>query len=39
MEEAKNHYLKGINEVTYVDSKYKVLKNANALILLTSAWI
>ena len=35
MEEAKNHYLKGINEVTYVDSKYKVLKNANALILLT----
>ena len=35
LEEAKNHYLKGINEVTYVDSKYKVLKNANALILLT----
>ena len=35
MEEAKNHYLKGINEVTYVDSKYKVLENANALILLT----
>ena len=31
----KNHYLKGINEVTYVYSKYKVLKNANALILLT----
>jgi len=35
MEVAKNYYLKGINEVTYVDSKYKVLKNANALILLT----
>ena len=35
MEEAKNYYLKGINEVTYVDSKYKVLENANALILLT----
>ena len=35
MEEAKNHYLKGINEVTYVDSKYKVLENAHALILLT----
>ena len=35
IEEAKNHYLKGINEVTYVDSKYNVLENANALILLT----
>ena len=35
MEVAKNYYLKGINEVTYVDSKYKVLENANALILLT----
>jgi UDPglucose 6-dehydrogenase len=34
MEEAKNHYLKGNNEVTNVDSKYKVLENANALILL-----
>ena len=31
----KNHYLKGISEVTYVDSKYKVLENADALILLT----
>ena len=35
MVEAKNHYLKDINEVTYVNSKYKVLENANALILLT----
>ena len=35
MEEAKNHYLKDIKEVTYVDSKYQVLANAEALILLT----
>ena len=35
MKEAKNHYLKDIKEVTYVDSKYQVLANAEALILLT----
>jgi UDPglucose 6-dehydrogenase len=35
MKEAKNHYLKDIKEVTYMDSKYQVLANAEALILLT----
>ena len=35
MEEAKNHYLKDIKEVTYVDYKYQVLASAEALILLT----
>ena len=33
--EAKEHYLKGIENITYVTSKYKVLKNSNALVLLT----
>ena len=33
--EAKEHYLKGVENVTYLESKYDVLKNANALILLT----
>ena len=33
--EAKEHYLKGIENIEYVDSKYAVLKNADALILLT----
>jgi len=33
--EAKEHYLKGIKNIEYVDSKYAVLKNADALILLT----
>ncbi|MDB9886833.1 UDP-glucose/GDP-mannose dehydrogenase family protein [Polaribacter sp.] len=35
MIEAKNCYLKGINQVSYFDSKYGVLKNADAMILLT----
>lgn len=33
--EAQEFYLKGIEEVYYVDSKYDVLKNSEALILLT----
>ena len=33
--EAKEHYLKGVQNVHYVDSKYKVLKNSSALVLLT----
>ena len=33
--EAKEHYLKGVKNVHYVDSKYEVLKNADALVLLT----
>ena len=32
---AKNFYLKDTNKVEYFDSKYEVLNNANALILLT----
>ena len=35
MEEAKNFYLKNVKEVEYFDSKYEVLKNSEALILLT----
>lgn len=35
MEEAKQHYLKNMQGVSYVDSKYEVLNNAEALILLT----
>jgi UDPglucose 6-dehydrogenase len=35
MEEAKECYLNGLDNVAYVDSKYAVLKNADALILLT----
>ena len=35
IEEAKEHYLKGVQNVQYVDSKYEVLKNSSALILLT----
>ncbi len=35
MDEAQDHYLKGINNVDYVSSKYKVLEEADALILLT----
>ena len=35
MNEAKEHYLKGVQNVHYVDSKYEVLKNSSALILLT----
>lgn len=33
--EAKEHYLKGIENITYVTSKYGVLRNADALVLLT----
>lgn len=35
IDEAKEFYLKGVENVDYVDSKYKVLNNADALILLT----
>ena len=35
MEEAKHFYLKDIEGVSYVNSKYEVLNNADALILLT----
>ena len=33
--EAKEHYLKGVSNITYVDSKYDVLKGSDALVLLT----
>jgi len=33
--EAKEHYLKGIQNITYVTSKYDVLKASDALVLLT----
>ena len=33
--EAKKHYLKGTKNITYVASKYDVLKNSDALVLLT----
>ncbi len=33
--EAETHYLKGNNNVSYVDSKYEALKDAEALILIT----
>ena len=35
MTEAKAYYLKGLHNVVYCDSKYHVLKGADALILLT----
>jgi UDPglucose 6-dehydrogenase len=35
IEEAKECYLKGVENITYVESKYEVLKKADALILLT----
>jgi UDPglucose 6-dehydrogenase len=35
IEEAKECYLKGVENIEYTESKYGVLKNANALILLT----
>lgn len=35
MEEAQHFYLKDINEVTYYNSKYETLQNADAMILLT----
>ena len=33
--EAKEHYLKGVENITYVTSKYGVLKDSDALVLLT----
>jgi UDPglucose 6-dehydrogenase len=35
IEEAKECYLKGVQAITYYESKYEVLKDADALILLT----
>jgi UDPglucose 6-dehydrogenase len=35
IQEAEGHYLKGIENIEYCSSKYDVLKNASALILLT----
>jgi UDPglucose 6-dehydrogenase len=35
MSEAKDHYLKEFKNITYADSKYDVLKDSNALVLLT----
>ena len=35
IDEAKEYYLKGVQNITYFDSKYDVLKNSNALVLLT----
>jgi len=33
--EAKEHYLKGVKNIEYLDSKYDVLINSDALVLLT----
>ena len=33
--EAKEHYLKGVQNITYADFKYDVLKDSDALVLLT----
>ena len=35
VKEAKEHYLNGVENIEYVDSKYEVLKNSSALVLLT----
>jgi UDPglucose 6-dehydrogenase len=35
IDEAKEHYLKGVENITYGGSKYDVLKDSNALVLLT----
>ncbi|MDL5512650.1 UDP-glucose/GDP-mannose dehydrogenase family protein [Arenibacter sp. M-2] len=35
MDEAKHFYLKDLKEITYCNSKYETLKNADAMILLT----
>ena len=35
MDEAKAHYLKGVQNINYVNSKYEVLKDSDALVLLT----
>ncbi len=34
-DQAKEHYLKGVQNITYIASKYAVLKDADALVLLT----
>ena len=33
--EAKEHYLKGVKNIEYLDSKYDVLKDSDAMVLLT----
>ena len=35
IDEAKEHYLKGVQNISYAASKYDVLKNSDALVLLT----
>jgi UDPglucose 6-dehydrogenase len=35
IDEAKEHYLKRVQNISYVDSKYDVLKDSDALVLLT----
>ena len=35
MDQAKKHYLKGVQNISYASSKYAVLKDADALVLLT----
>ena len=35
IKEAKEHYLKGVHNITYLTSKYDVLKDSDALVLLT----
>jgi UDPglucose 6-dehydrogenase len=35
IDQAKEHYLKGVQNISYVTSKYDVLKGSNALVLLT----
>ena len=35
IDEAKEHYLKGVQNITYLASKYDALKDADALVLLT----
>jgi len=35
IDEAKEHYLKGVKNIEYLDSKYDVLNDSDALVLLT----
>lgn len=35
VKEAKEHFLQGVQNITYVISKYDVLKGSDALVLLT----
>jgi UDPglucose 6-dehydrogenase len=35
MTQAKQHYLKGVENITYCNTKYEVLEDSNALLLLT----